>query len=139
MQITPQIQIDEEEIKWTFARSGGPGGQNVNKVNSKAQLRWNISANNTIPDQVKQRIHAREKRRITTDGELILISQRSRDQERNREDCLEKLRTIILKALEKPKPRKKTRPSKGAIEARLKKKKQRSQRKAMRQKYKDDY
>jgi ribosome-associated protein len=124
--ITPSLQIPDEEFDWSFARSGGPGGQNVNKVASKAVLRWNLAASSALPEDVKIRLALQQKRFFTQDGELVIMSQRHRDQDRNREDCLDKLRAIILQALAVPKPRKKTRPSRGSKRRRLQEKKRRS-------------
>src|SRR3954468_2045167 len=91
LEITPVLQIPDTEFTWSFARSGGPGGQNVNKVASKALLRWDISGSTTLPEDVKIRLASQQQRFFTQDGGLIITSQRYRDQERNREDCLEKL------------------------------------------------
>jgi ribosome-associated protein len=113
-------------------RAGGPGGQNVNKVASKAVLRWDLAASPSLAPEIKARLRARHHRRVTAAGELILTSQRYRDQERNRQDCLDKLRTLIVEVAAPPKPRKPTRPSRGAREARLRDKRQRSTRKATR-------
>src|SRR5438132_6374175 len=96
--VNDQIHISEEEFSWSFVRSGGPGGQNVNKVASKAVLRWNLTASPSVPDDVKARLRTQQRRRITGEGELVLNSQRYRDQERNRLDCLEKLRDMIVQA-----------------------------------------
>ena len=126
LEITPTLQIPDDEFIWTYARSGGPGGQNVNKVASKAVLRWNIAECMSVPEEVKIRLALQQKRFFTQDGSLIIMSQRYRDQERNRDDCLEKLRAIILQALAVPKVRKKTRPSRGAKKRRLQEKKMRS-------------
>ena len=126
LEITPTLQIPETEFTWTFARSGGPGGQNVNKVASKSLLRWDIAASSALPNEVKIRLALQQKRFFTQDGGVIIMSQRYRDQERNREDCLEKLRAMILQALAVPKARKKTRPSRGSKRVRLQDKKRRS-------------
>jgi ribosome-associated protein len=126
LEITPTLQIPDTEFTWAFARSGGPGGQNVNKVASKALLRWNIAASSALPEDVKNRLALQQKRFFTLDGDLIITSQLYRDQERNRQDCLDKLRAIILQALAVPKARKKTRPSRGSKRRRLQDKKQRS-------------
>jgi len=125
--ITPLLQIPETEFTWSFARSGGPGGQNVNKVASKAVLRWHIAASSALAEDVKIRLALQQKRFFTQDGELIIMSQKYRDQERNRQDCLEKLRAMILQAATLPKKRKPMKPSRGAKEARLRVKKKRSQ------------
>jgi ribosome-associated protein len=126
LEITPTLQIPESEFTWSFARSGGPGGQNVNKVATKAVLRWNIALSTALPVDVKDRLALQQKRFFTQDGELFIVSQRHRDQDRNRQDCLEKLRAMILQALAVPKTRKKTRPSRGSKRRRLEAKKHRS-------------
>jgi ribosome-associated protein len=126
LEITPHLRIPDSELEWTFVRSGGPGGQNVNKVASKAVLRWNLAASPGVPEEVKARLRTLQRRRITLAGELVLSSQRYRDQGRNVEDCLDKLRTLVLEATRVPKARKATRPSRGAREARLRAKKRRS-------------
>src|SRR5436853_1351662 len=97
-EINHHLRVPEQEFEWDFVRSGGPGGQNVNKVASKAVLRWNLAANASLPEEVKARFRAQQRNRITADGDLIVTSQRFRDQERNKEDCLEKLRHMILQA-----------------------------------------
>src|SRR5216683_6927912 len=125
-EITPQLRIPNGELQWSFVRSGGPGGQNVNKVASKAVLRWNLAASASLPDHVKARFRAQQRNRITADGDLIVTSQRYRDQERNKEDCLEKLRHMILQATLIPKPRKPSKPGRAARERRLQVKRRRS-------------
>jgi ribosome-associated protein len=126
LEVGSKIRIPDEEFGWSFVRSGGPGGQNVNKVASKAELRWDLAGSPSVPDEVKARLRTLYRRRITTDGELVLNSQRYRDQDRNREDCLEKLRGMLLEAATAPKPRKPSRPTRGSREARLRDKKRRS-------------
>src|SRR5215472_10503959 len=111
LDINDRIRIPEEEFSWSFVRSGGPGGQNVNKVASKAVLRWNLAASPSIPEPVKNRLRTLQRRRVTREGELVLSSQRYRDQGRNVEDCLDKLREMVLAATHVPKPRRATRPS----------------------------
>ena len=132
LDVNDRIRIPDEEFSWSFARSGGPGGQNVNKVASKAVLRWNVTASPSLPADVKARLEQQQRNRITTDGDLLITSERYRDQERNREDCLEKLRQMVLQASRSPKVRKKTKPSRGAKERRLAAKRHRSATKATR-------
>jgi ribosome-associated protein len=124
--VNDSIRIADEEFEWSFVRSGGPGGQNVNKVASKAVLRWDLAGSPSVQADVKARLRAQQPGRITTEGELLVTSQRYRDQERNRIDCLEKLRAMLLQAATPPKRRKRTRPSRGAREARLRAKRRRS-------------
>src|SRR5580704_4135357 len=93
--VNSRIQIPHEEFTFTFVRSSGPGGQNVNKVNSKAVLRWPILHSVTLPSEVRQRFVGRFGRRLTGEGELVLSSQRYRDQGRNVADCLEKLKAML--------------------------------------------
>lgn len=126
LEINDRIRISDDEFSWTFVRSGGPGGQNVNKVASKAVLRWNIVASPSLPDDIKARLQQQQRRRISGDGDLLLTSQRYRDQERNRLDCLDKLAEMIRAAATVPKTRRKTKPSLGARERRLSAKKHRS-------------
>jgi ribosome-associated protein len=120
------MRIPDGELRWSFVRAGGPGGQNVNKVASKAVLRWNVLASPSVTAEVKERLRAQQRGRMTNEGELIITSQRFRDQERNRIDCLEKLSSAIVRASVRPKPRKPTRPTRGSREARLQDKRRRA-------------
>jgi len=138
LEINADIHIPDDELHWSFARSGGPGGQNVNKVASKAILRWDVQATSSLPEHVKQRLLAHQRKRITNEGELVLNSQRYRDQERNREDCLQKLRDIILEAATLPKRRRPTKPTRGSRMNRLQEKRRRAGVKALRKKPGDD-
>jgi ribosome-associated protein len=119
LRIKSQISIPRREIRFSFVRSSGPGGQNVNKVASKAVLRWPVAATSSLTDEVRGRLLARYGRRINDRGELVLSSQRYRDQAKNIDDCLAKLRSLILSVVKAPRPRKKTRPTKASREARL--------------------
>src|SRR5829696_8116158 len=113
LEVTNGIRIPLDEFEWSFARSGGPGGQNVNKVASKAVLRWNFDGSPSVPDDVKARFRERFPSRLTTAGEVVLASELTRDQGRNREDCLEKLADMLRSAAVRPKIRRATKPSKG--------------------------
>jgi ribosome-associated protein len=136
--VTPTLSIPDDEFSWTYVRASGPGGQNVNKVSSKAVLRWNLTSSPSVPPDVKARLQLHEGGRITITGDIVLTSQRFRDQERNREDCLEKLAAMLLAATVVPRRRKKTRPTRGSIEARLRAKKQRAGAKAARRRPMDE-
>jgi ribosome-associated protein len=115
--VNEQIQIPEDELDFTFVRSGGPGGQAVNKVNSKAQLRWNFAQSRAfLPFALRDRFLARYGGRLTAEGDLVISSDRHRDRLQNRQDCLDKLREILLSVAVAPKPRKKTKPGRGARE-----------------------
>lgn len=130
--VTQSIRIHADEFQWSYVRAGGPGGQNVNKVSSKAVLRWSVGKSRGLPDDVRARFRAQNHKRISAEGDFILTSQRYRDQDRNRQDCLEKLRGIVAQAAVRPKPRKPTKPTRGSREARLQVKRFRSRTKASR-------
>ena len=131
--INETIAIPDDELSWTFARSGGPGGQNVNKVSSKAVLRWEVARNQTVPPASIARLLTRHPSKTTLDGGFLITSTETRDQSRNKEDCLEKLADMIRLSLIVPKPRKKTKPSFGSKLRRLDAKKRKSTRIAGRQ------
>jgi ribosome-associated protein len=130
VQVTETISVPDEELEWSFARSGGPGGQNVNKVASKAVLRWKAAGTAApIPPAAWARMRARFPSRFTTDGDVVISSQATRDQDRNRQDCLEKLAGMIRDALVEPRPRKATKPSKAARRRRVADKRRQSAKK----------
>jgi ribosome-associated protein len=132
LEVGARIRIPDEEFDWSFARSGGPGGQNVNKVASKAVLRWDLAASPSVPEDVKARLRAQQPGRVTTEGHLLVTSQRYRDQERNRQDCLEKLRAMLLAAAALPRARKRKKPTRASKERRLAAKRHRAGIKAAR-------
>jgi ribosome-associated protein len=130
--VNDQISIPDAEFTFTYSRSGGPGGQNVNKVSSRATMHWNVTASTSLPAAVKQRFLSRYSSRITTDGSIVIHSQRFRDQSRNTADCLSKLQELIQAVEKPPVPRKRTRPTRGSNQRRLKNKKQTAERKQRR-------
>lgn len=121
------IRIPEDELAFEFARSGGPGGQNVNKVSSKALLRWNPAASSALPPAVRERFLAAQGSRLTKEGEILIVSDRYRDQPRNIADCLEKLKAMILAAAVRPKRRRPTKPTKASVTRRIEGKARRSE------------
>jgi len=128
--INDQLTIPAAELSISFARSGGPGGQNVNKVATKAGIRWTPADSAVLGEVERRRVLKKLARRLTTEGELLVTSTRTRDQSRNREDAREKLADIIREAVKPPRVRKKTRPPKKVAENRLAEKRQRSVRKS---------
>jgi ribosome-associated protein len=131
--ITPTIQINDNEIEFNFIRSTGPGGQNVNKVSSAVQLRFNLLGSPSLPEDVKQRLIKQGGRRLTSEGVLIIEARQYRSQERNRQAAMGRLVRIIQQACEPPKPRHKTKPTHAATLRRLETKRKRSEIKRLRQ------
>jgi ribosome-associated protein len=126
------ITIPDAEFTVDFARSGGPGGQNVNKVESKVVVRWKPAASPSLPPAVRARLLARLAGKLTTEGDLIVTSQRTRDQGRNRDDAFAKIRDLVLAVAEPPKVRRPTRPTRGSQVRRAEDKSRRSARKQQR-------
>lgn len=131
-------EIPEDELSWSYARSGGPGGQNVNKVSSKAILTWDLANSPSVPPRIKDRLARLFPRYVAAEGRVVISSQEHRDQERNRQACRDKLTAILTEAAHEPKPRRATRPSRGSKLRRLAAKKQRSDVKSNRRRPPED-
>lgn len=132
LHVTGRFYISRDDITEDFIRASGPGGQNVNKVSTAVQLRFNLAGNTSLPEDVKSRAARLAGSRLTQHGEIVLQADRFRTRERNREDALERLTELLRKATETPKPRKATKPSLGSKKRRLDAKKQRGRIKKMR-------
>jgi ribosome-associated protein len=125
IEITPSIAIAESELEEEFIRSPGPGGQNVNKVSSAVQLRFDVAHSPSLPEEVRQRLMVLAGRRLTTEGVLLITARRFRTQERNRQDARVRLIELVRRAAEPPKTRRPTRPSRAAKARRLEEKRRR--------------
>ena len=132
--VDERIAIPAAELRFTYARSSGPGGQNVNKVSTKVVLHWNVEGSPSVPDEVRARFVERFRRRLTKDGDVVVRSQRFRDRDRNVADCLAKLRDMLLAAARPPKKRTRTRPTRAARERRFTEKRARGETKRERRK-----
>jgi ribosome-associated protein len=126
IRITPHISIDEREIEESFVRASGPGGQNVNKLATAVQLRFDVRHSPSLPADVRARLAKLAGRRLTRDGVLVIIAQRHRTQERNRQDALDRLIDLIRQAAVRPVPRRPTRPTAASRERRIEGKKRRA-------------
>ncbi|MEJ2481430.1 MAG: alternative ribosome rescue aminoacyl-tRNA hydrolase ArfB [Acidihalobacter sp.] len=134
-EISPNVSVPAHEIELSGVRSSGPGGQNVNKVSSAIHLRFDVRAS-SLPEALRERLLSLSDRRISRDGVIVIKAQRHRSQERNVEDALERLRTLIRSAMDESKPRRPTRPTRGSRERRLAKKTAHGQTKALRRRVK---
>lgn len=138
IRVTDHIALDESEIREDFIRASGPGGQNVNKVATAVQLRFNAAESPSLPDDVRARLMRLAGKRLTEAGEIIIEAKRYRTQEQNREDALNRLVALIQKATERPKPRKKTRPTRASQQRRIEGKRIRGDTKRLRGKVRPD-
>lgn len=134
LEISHNIRIPDSELVESFVRASGPGGQNVNKVASAVELRFNVVHSAVLPEAVRARVLARRDRRLTADGVLVIQASRFRDQARNREDARLRLAELIRAALHVPKKRVATKPTRGSQERRIASKKKRAQHKQSRAK-----
>ena len=131
-QITPHLSLPDEDLIWSVVRASGPGGQNVNKVATAAQLRFDLAGTEALEPAVKQRLRSLAGRRVTEDGALIIVARNQRTQEGNRREALERLKELVQRALVVPKVRKPTRPTRAGRERRLQTKTQRRATKQLR-------
>lgn len=132
LEISSSIKIPRSEFRIQFVRSPGPGGQNVNKVNTKAVVHWAVYQSPSLHEAVKHRLMLAEKNRINNDGELVISSHQHRSQQKNLDDCLDRIRQMVLVALKPPRKRKPTRVTAGAKRRRLAAKREHSEKKKRR-------
>jgi ribosome-associated protein len=132
IQITKDIDLDEDELQFDFVRAAGPGGQNVNRVATAVQLRFDVRRSPSLTESVRARLMRLAGNRINKDGVLIINARRFRTQTRNRKDAIDRLSDLVRRAAQREKPRKKTRPSNAARELRLQEKRRRSRIKNLR-------
>lgn len=130
--VSESVVIPDEELEWKFIRASGPGGQNVNKVSSAAQLRFHLPKNSSIPVAARNRLRALAGQRILDDGTILISARAERSQDQNRRDAEERLAALIRSALVEPKIRRKTKPTKASKERRIESKKRRSATKVQR-------
>ncbi|MFI4937478.1 MAG: alternative ribosome rescue aminoacyl-tRNA hydrolase ArfB [Candidatus Berkiellales bacterium] len=137
--ITSKINLDESELKFSFIRAAGPGGQNVNKVATGVQLRFNVKRSPSLPEDVRTRLIVMLSKRLTLQGDIIIKANRYRTQNKNKIDAINRLQMMILKVEKPPKKRIKTKPSRVAKERRLSEKKAKGQKKHLRRRSQDDF
>ncbi|MBW3596297.1 MAG: aminoacyl-tRNA hydrolase [Planctomycetes bacterium] len=130
--VNKSISVPLKELDFTFSRSSGPGGQNVNKVNTKVTMHWSVAESDALPEPVRRRFLEKFRNRVNNDGQVVLASQRYRDQGRNVADCMDKLREMLAEAATPPRTRKKTRPTRGSKERRLREKRATTEKKQRR-------
>jgi len=126
MRITNGVELDDREIDISFSRAGGPGGQKVNKTSSAVVLRFHASESVSLPPDVRERLMTIAGSRLDGEGDIVIHARRYRSQYRNRQDALERLRELILRAMERPVPRRATRPGRAAVARRLDAKRRRA-------------
>jgi len=127
--VSAALTIPADELRWTAVRSSGPGGQNVNKVSSKVELRFDFERSRVLSNDVRARLRSIARSRLDALGNILIVSQVTRDRQRNLEDARSKLVELVIRACERPKRRRATRPSRGATETRLREKRRHSERK----------
>jgi ribosome-associated protein len=132
IEVGDRIRIPEDELEFQYVRSSGPGGQNVNKVATKAVLRWAVASSPSLPEPVRARFMERHANRINAEGELVISCDSSRSQSQNAAECLDRLRELIAEVADPPRPRKRTRPSPGAKRRRLANKRRQADKKKQR-------
>ncbi len=138
IEVTPHIRLHENELVFHFVRASGPGGQNVNKVATAAELRFDVRRNVSLPDAVRERLSRLAANKINSQGQLLIFAQRFRTQERNRADAVERLVTLIRRAAEIPKSRKASKPTRASRLRRLEGKRRQAHKKRLRRSSCDD-
>lgn len=138
LEVAPGTVIPDSELSFAFVRASGPGGQNVNKVSSAVQLRFEMASSAALSDAVKSRLRVLAGRRVTDDGAILIIARNQRSQEHNRREALERLAELVRRALVPPKPRKATKPTRASREKRLEGKSRQQQTKQRRKRVRWD-